>query len=128
MSKQAPAAARGLVVKVENALPRKRKSEEPRTKPPVPRIARMLALAYWAEARIEDGTYESYADVARAIGVTRARMTQIAQLRYLSPRIQDSFLRNERTASERAMRRVTSAVDWTEQERHDWDLHQSSSA
>ena len=112
-------AGRGLVVRVEKALPPKRKSEDPCAKPPVPRLARMLALAYWAEARIEDGTYENYAELARALGITRARMTQIAQLRYLSPRIQDSFLSNERTASERAMRRVTSAVDWTEQEKHD---------
>ena len=47
-----------------------------------PRLARMLALAYWPEARIEDGTYESYADLARVLAIPRARMTQIVQLRY----------------------------------------------
>ena len=39
----------------------------------------MLTLAYRAEARIKDGTYEDYADLARDLAITRARMTQITR-------------------------------------------------
>jgi predicted XRE-type DNA-binding protein len=37
----------------------------------------MLALAYAIERWIEDGTLASYADAARRLGVSRARITQI---------------------------------------------------
>ena len=76
----------------------------------------MLALAYWAEARIEDGTYESYADLAHVLAITRARMTQIAQLRCLSPRIQAAILHGERRISERVIRSIAGTPEWSRQD------------
>ncbi len=44
------------------------------------KLAMRLALAYYVERCIEDGTLESYADAARRLGITRARMTQVMDL------------------------------------------------
>ncbi len=44
------------------------------------KLAMRLALAYYVEQCIEDGTLESYADAARRLGITRARMTQVMDL------------------------------------------------
>ena len=58
------------------------------------------------------------ADAARAIGVTRARMTQIMNLLLLAPEIQEAIL-DLRSAtsgrdpvSERALRRIVAEPDW----------------
>lgn len=44
------------------------------------RKARRLALAYYMERAIEAGLIKDYADAARRVGVTRARLTQILDL------------------------------------------------
>ena len=54
---------------------------------PVSRAARLLALAHHVERLVDDGQVESYAVVARKLGLTRARMTQILALTGLSPRV-----------------------------------------
>lgn len=54
-------------------------AKEP-TRPPVSRKARQLALAYYIERAIESGLIKDYAEAARKIGVTRARLTQIMDL------------------------------------------------
>jgi hypothetical protein len=56
------------------------------------RIARNLALAYWIERRIEDGSLKGYADAARQLGVTRARVAQIVDLALLPPPVQEALL------------------------------------
>lgn len=48
-------------------------------KPPS-RIARQLALAYEIERMIEAGELRDYADTARRLEVSRARVTQIVDL------------------------------------------------
>ena len=40
----------------------------------------MLALAHYVERLVEQGTVASYADAARQLGVSRARMSQILNL------------------------------------------------
>lgn len=61
-----------------------RKSERVATKAevvaPPSALAMRLALAYYVERCIEDGTLASYADTARKLGITRARMTQVMDL------------------------------------------------
>lgn len=42
------------------------------------RIARQLALAHALQRRVEAGEFADYADMARALGFTRARITQIS--------------------------------------------------
>ena len=51
-----------------------------------------LALAYYVERCIEDGTVESYADAARRLGITRARMTQVMDLLLLPAGVVDGIL------------------------------------
>lgn len=48
----------------------------------VPTEARLLALAYAVEAAVEDGRFRSVAEVARALGLTRARLSQVMQRRW----------------------------------------------
>ena len=58
----------------------------------IPRATRMLALAHKIDGMIRTGELRDLADAARAIGVTRARMTQIANLLLLAPEIQEAIL------------------------------------
>jgi hypothetical protein len=46
--------------------------------------ARMLAMAYVLERAVENGQYRSVAQVARALGVSRARMSQLLRRRWAS--------------------------------------------
>ena len=76
------------------------------------RTARMLALAHHIERQIDDGTIPDYAAAARALGLTRARITQVMNLLLLAPEIQGQILRRELVLTERALRRVVPQADW----------------
>lgn len=58
----------------------------------IPRISRYMALAIHYEELIRKGVITDYADLARLGHVTRARVTQIMNLRLLVPYIQESLL------------------------------------
>ncbi len=58
----------------------------------IPRISRYMALAIHFEDLIRQGVVTDYADLARLGHVTRARVTQIMNLRLLSPAIQEELL------------------------------------
>jgi hypothetical protein len=58
----------------------------------VPRVARLLALAIRFEALIREGRVKSYSDLARLGHVSRARVSQIANLLLLAPDIQEEIL------------------------------------
>jgi hypothetical protein len=66
---------------------------------------------------------DDYADLARNVGVTRARMTQIMSLLNLAPDIQQAILDLPRTTSgvdpisTRAVLPIAAMVDWEEQRR-----------
>ncbi len=72
----------------------------------------MLALAHYVERLVEEGTVASYAEAARQLGVTRARMTQILNLLNLSPRMQESLLLGKVYVSERELRQMVANPDW----------------
>ncbi len=78
---------------------------------PVSRAARMLALAHYVERLVEEGSVASYADAARQLGVTRARMSQILNLLNLPPRVQEGLLLGDLHLSERRIRAVAGA-EW----------------
>lgn len=59
---------------------------------PVPRRVRQLALAYHLEALVETGVLPDYAEAARRLGVSRARVSQLLRLRYLPARTQELLL------------------------------------
>ncbi len=88
----------------------------------VPRVTRLLALAHTIDGRIRSGEIREWAEAARLVGVTRARMTQIAKLLLLAPRIQESILtlanvtQGPDPVTERALRAAAAQVDWQRQE------------
>jgi hypothetical protein len=87
------------------------------------RIARQLALAHALQRRVATGEFADYADMARSLGFTRARVTQIMDLLLLAADIQEEILFLEvapgaQPISERALRDgVLKSLDWTEQRR-----------
>ena len=98
-------------------------------KPPAPapepvrrpaHVARMLAFAHRLQAAIDRGDYRDRADLARSLGLTRARITQLLDLTLLAPDIQEHILFLEaidgaEPISERSLRRLTCRVIWTDQ-------------
>jgi hypothetical protein len=64
------------------------------TGPNATRLARQLALAYLVDRLVEDGTM-TYVEVARQMGVSRARITQIASLRWLPVETHEWILAGE---------------------------------
>ncbi len=86
----------------------------PADRPPC-RAARLLALAEFVERRIEAGDLRDLADAAERFGVTRARMTQVANLALLAPEIQEGLLLGRRSESERRLRSVLGEAAWERQ-------------
>ena len=77
----------------------------------------MLALAHRIDRMVRDGEFKDLADAARAIGVTRARMTQIVNLTLLAPEIQEGILEmtvrvGKDLVSERLLRRIVAEPLW----------------
>jgi prophage antirepressor-like protein len=90
------------------------------------RLARQLVLAHWIERAIEAGQARNYADVARALGLTQPRITQIAGLLRLSPGIQESVLLGAIDLGGRGAMRATSSVEWGEQDVTDAQVRKPS--
>ena len=99
-------------------------AETPPPKPePVRRpakVAQQLALAHHLQAAIDRGAVADRADVARKLGLTRARVTQLLDLLLLAPDLQDAVLALEAVdgaepMAERALRAVAHAGTWAEQ-------------
>ena len=72
----------------------------------------MLALAHHVEWGIDAGRIRNYATMARALGITRARLTQVLNLLLLAPEIQECVLKG-RIRSERRLRAVVGEPNWT---------------
>ena len=87
----------------------------------IPRITRLMALAYKFQELVERGDVKDYADLARLGHVTRARMSQIMNLLNLAPDIQEEILFLPRTVKgcdpigERNIRPITKILDWSRQ-------------
>lgn len=70
---------------------------------------------------LKDGTVKDHADLARLGGVSRARITQIMNLRLLTPDIQEQLLFHERahgpkdTVRLRDLQKVSLEADWDKQ-------------
>ena len=81
------------------------------------------ALAHSIDAKIRAGEFRDFADAARAVDVTRARMTQIMNLLLLAPQIQEAILdlppvtSGRDPVSERQLRQIVAEVEWEEQRR-----------
>ena len=55
---------------------------------------------------------KSYADAARQLGVTRARMSQVLNVLNLSPRVQEGLLLGDLQLSERRIRALVGSGEW----------------
>ncbi len=92
---------------------------EAKSRPPV--IARTLALAHTMQAMIDRGEVKDQAELARMLGFTRARVTQMLDLTLLAPDIQEAILTTEKRdprggTGERAVRSFA-AKTWSLQRR-----------
>ena len=58
----------------------------------VPRVARLLALAHRFQTLLAEGVFGSQTELAQVAGLTRARITQIMNLLFLEPDIQEQIL------------------------------------
>ena len=88
----------------------------------IPRVTRLLVLAHRIDGMIRSGEIRDWAQAARLVGVTRARMSQIANLLLLAPKIQECILnlatvtRGQDSVTEHALRGVATHANWQRQE------------
>jgi hypothetical protein len=103
----------------QRSRPKNQVAREPGQDSPVPRIARLMALAIRLEGLIREQTIPDYAAVARRGRVTRARMTQIMMLLDLAPDLQEQilFLPPLSHLNERNLRPIVRRIDWHQQRR-----------
>jgi hypothetical protein len=88
------------------------------TPSPIPRISRLLALALKMEQMIHEGTVKSYSELAHRGRVSAARITQVMNLLFLAPDIQEQILSRSTATTglrESALRKLSSVVGWSEQ-------------
>lgn len=99
----------------KGACPKKRASAHRN----LPRITRLLPLAHRWNHLIDKGVVADYAEIAAMMGLSRARITQIMDLLYLAPEIQECILTRPdeaiQTLPERAVRRITRLPLWKDQ-------------
>ncbi len=84
------------------------------------RVAVQLALAHQIRKAIDSGEVADQVAVARQLGLTRARLTQLLNLAFLAPDIQERILGLESVdglepLSERALRPLVRACSWSGQ-------------
>ena len=91
------------------------------SRPCLPRIARLMALALRFEELLRKGEVKDHAQLARLGHVTRARITQIMNLLNLAPDIQEKLLFLEPmrtwrdTLNERVCRDMIQEPEWIRQ-------------
>ncbi len=89
----------------------------------VPRVSRLMALAIKFDRLIAEGAIRDQAQLADLGHVTRARVTQIMNLLYLAPDIQEAILHLPRVTSgkdpitERHLRDLGAEPNWATQRR-----------
>jgi hypothetical protein len=95
------------------------KSTMPPTADRVPHIARLMALAIKFKGMLESGVVKDQSELARLARVTQPRMTQILNLNFLAPDIQEAilFLDGDTSVSEKALRPITVVAGWPAQRR-----------
>jgi hypothetical protein len=91
----------------------------------LPRVTQVMALAIHFQDMIQRGDARDYADLARLGCLTRERMSQIMELVWLAPDIQQEILEfrsiggSRFPISEVAARRIAHSLPWTDQ-RREW--------
>jgi hypothetical protein len=116
---------RTIAIKFEFTTPRPRRAPRPtgarKDRGRLPHITVQLARAHRLQKLLDDGKAKSRREIAKLAGVTPARVTQLLDLLFLAPDIQEEILFFPRTTkardriTERDARLVASAVAWPEQ-------------
>ncbi len=89
----------------------------------VPRVSRLMALAIKFDHLLATGAVRDQAELAELGHVTRARVTQIMNLLYLAPDIQEDILflpritRGRDPITERHLRTIAAESSWLRQRR-----------
>lgn len=87
----------------------------------VPRVSRLMALAIEFERLVATGVVRDQTALAELGHVTRARVTQIMNLRHLAPDIQEAILHLPRVTegddplAERNLRPLAAEINWRKQ-------------
>jgi len=89
-----------------------RRAEKPERAPTVPRSARLMALAIVLDEMVRAGEFESYAEIARLAGLTRARVSQVMDLLALAPEIQAGLLVVGESVGAREIRLLAGTPSW----------------
>lgn len=91
-------------------------AEEPPAEPTATNTALTLVLAHAIQRSIDSGASKDQAELARKLGMTRARVTQLLDLTLLDPAIQERVLAaesiNSTSFTERGLRRACSNESW----------------
>ena len=89
----------------------------------IPRISKLMALAIRYDGLLREGVVADQTELARLAMVTQPRMTQIMNLLYLAPDIQEELLflplvtSGKDPVTERDLRPIVAVVDWGRQRR-----------
>jgi len=89
----------------------------------IPRISKLMALAIRYDGLLREGVVADQTELARLAMVTQPRMTQIMNLLYLAPDIQEELLflplvtSGKDPVTERDLRPIVAEVDWGRQRR-----------
>jgi site-specific DNA recombinase len=87
----------------------------------IPRISKLMALAIKMESLVREGKVSDYTSIAAVGHLSKPRLTQIMNLTNLAPEIQEELLFLPKTMlgadpiTERQMRPIVEAVDWSRQ-------------
>jgi hypothetical protein len=86
----------------------------------LPRVTEVLALALSFQNMIATGSAQNYTDLANRTGVTTARLSQVMNLIWLAPAIQEEILwlpgsSTRHPLTERAVRPIAARWSWPEQ-------------
>ncbi len=94
----------------------------------MPLVARLMALAIWFDQLIRDGVVADQAELARVGHVSRARLTQIMNLLFFAPDLQEQvlFLTQAKnrlgSTTEKQQRPIATQPNWKTQ-RDLWQRH-----
>lgn len=89
----------------------------------VPRISRLMALAIKYQGMLDRGEVSGITELARLCHVTQPRMSQIINLNFFCPKIQEWLLflpphaSEKQAIHERKLRAVCKEIDWLMQKR-----------
>ena len=89
----------------------------------IPRISKLMALAIRYDGLLREGVVADQTELPRLAMVTQPRMTQIMNLLYLAPDIQEELLflplvtSGKDPVTERDLRPIVAEVDWGRQRR-----------